>query len=62
VVALIQSSKTQAADITQDDVKTMVTDAVTQVGGFDFIQDGQTVVLKPNLLTPYASCWACGIP
>ncbi len=57
VVAMVQSAKAQASDLTQDDIKTMVTDAVTQAGGLGFIQDGQTVVLKPNLLTPYASCW-----
>jgi uncharacterized protein (DUF362 family) len=57
---MIQSTKAQAADITQDDIKTMVTEAVTQAGGLDFIQNGQTVVLKPNLLTPYASCWSTG--
>ena len=39
---------------------TLVTDAVTQAGGLDFIKDGQTVVLKPNLLTPYAGCWSAG--
>ncbi len=60
VVAMVQSTKAQAADITQDDIETMVTDAVTQAGGLDFIKDGQTVVLKPNLLTPYVSCWNGG--
>lgn len=54
VVAMVQSSKAQASDITQDDVKTLVGDAITQAGGLDFIKDGQTVVLKPNIVTPYA--------
>jgi len=51
---MLQSSKAQASDITQADVVDMVTNAVTQAGGLDFIKDGQTVVLKPNLVTPYA--------
>jgi len=58
VVSLIQSSKATAAEITQDDIETMVTDAVTQAGGFDFISDGMTVVLKPNLLTHLSRCWS----
>lgn len=53
VVAMVQSARTQAADITQDEVATMVASAVAQAGGLDFIKDGQTVVLKPNLVTPY---------
>jgi uncharacterized protein (DUF362 family) len=57
-VALVQSDKAQAADITQADINKMVTDAVTQAGGLDFIHDGQTVVLKPNLLTHLQACWA----
>jgi uncharacterized protein (DUF362 family) len=55
VVAMIQSSKPQATDITQTDVVEMVTSAITQAGGLDFIKDGQTVVLKPNLVSPYAN-------
>jgi uncharacterized protein (DUF362 family) len=54
VVAIVQSSKAQASDITQDDVKTLVGDAITRAGGLDFIHNGQTVVLKPNIVTPYA--------
>ena len=54
LVAMVQSSKAQATDITQDDIKTLVGDAITQAGGLDFIKDGQTVVLKPNIVTPYA--------
>ena len=60
IVAMVQSTRAQATDITQDDIMTLVTDAVTQAGGLDFIKDGQTVVLKPNLLTPYAGCWSAG--
>jgi uncharacterized protein (DUF362 family) len=53
VVAMVQSARDQAADITQADVVDMVASAVTQAGGLDFIEDGQTVVLKPNLVTVY---------
>lgn len=51
VVAMVRSEKSNASDITEDDIKSMVTDVVTQAGGLDFLQAGQTVVLKPNLLT-----------
>jgi len=60
VVSMVQSSKANAAEITQDDVKAMVATAIDQAGGIGFIQDGQTVVLKPNLLTPYVGCWSSG--
>jgi uncharacterized protein (DUF362 family) len=50
---MVQSTKDQASDITQADVVDMVKNAVAQAGGLDFIKDGQTVVLKPNLTTPY---------
>lgn len=53
VVAMVQSAKAQASEITQDEVAAMVASAVAQAGGLDFIKDGQTVVLKPNLVTPY---------
>jgi len=58
VVSLVQSTKAKAADITQDDITALVTDAVTRAGGLDFIHDGMTVVLKPNLLTHLSSCWS----
>jgi uncharacterized protein (DUF362 family) len=35
------------------DITDLVGNAVSQAGGLDFIKDGQTVVLKPNLLTMY---------
>lgn len=57
VVSLIQSSRANASEITQDDIVSMVTEAVTRAGGLDFIRDGMTVVLKPNLLTPLQQCW-----
>jgi uncharacterized protein (DUF362 family) len=57
VVSLLQSSKAQASDLTMDDVRALVTDAVAEAGGLGFITDGMTVVLKPNLLTHLAACW-----
>ena len=53
VVAMLQSPKAQAADLTIPDVAALVSSAVSQAGGLDFIKDGQTVVLKPNLFTVY---------
>lgn len=53
VVALQQSPKPQAMDLTDADVAELVAGAVAQAGGLDFIADGQTVVLKPNLITFY---------
>lgn len=53
VVAMLQSAKPQAAELTGPDVAELVGSAVTQAGGLDFIKDGQTVVLKPNLITFY---------
>jgi len=52
-VAMVQSSKAQAADLTISDVSDLVSGAVSQAGGLDFIQSGQTVVLKPDLPTLY---------
>jgi uncharacterized protein (DUF362 family) len=53
VVALLQAAKPTAAELTQADVAQLVTDAVSRAGGLDFMHDGQTVVLKPNLITFY---------
>jgi uncharacterized protein (DUF362 family) len=53
VVAIAQSNKPQPADLTTVDVADLVSSAVSQAGGLDFIKDGQTVVLKPNLPTLY---------
>jgi len=53
VVAMVQSAKAQATELTTEDVAALVADAVTKAGGLDFIKDGQTVVLKPNLVTAY---------
>jgi uncharacterized protein (DUF362 family) len=53
VVAMLQSSKANASDLTTQDVADQVEDAIDQAGGLDFIKAGQTVVLKPNLVTAY---------
>ena len=50
---MLQSSKANASDLTTQDVADLVGSAVTQAGGLDFIKAGQTVVLKPNLVTAY---------
>jgi len=59
VVSLVQSTtKTQASALTYDDIKALVTEAVTLAGGLDgIIKPGDTVVLKPNVLTTYYG-WA----
>lgn len=51
LVALIQSVKSRAEDITESEIKTMVREVVDLAGGIDFIKDGQTVVIKPNIVT-----------
>jgi uncharacterized protein (DUF362 family) len=53
VVAMVQSDKGQATDLSMSDVVELVNSAVSKAGGIDFIMDGQTVVLKPNLITVY---------
>lgn len=53
VVALVQSSRAQSSELTDVDVTDLVGSAVAQAGGFDFIHDGQTIALKPNLVTFY---------
>ncbi len=51
-VAIVQSSKQQAAEMDEKDIETMVNKAVDLAGGFDgLIKDGQVVVIKPNLVT-----------
>jgi uncharacterized protein (DUF362 family) len=50
VVAMLESTQAEATDITQDEIRDLVTDAVSQAGGFGFLKTGQTVVVKPNLL------------
>jgi uncharacterized protein (DUF362 family) len=51
-VSLIQSSKDNVFDITEKDVREMVREAVELAGGLEgIVEDGDTVVLKPNFLT-----------
>lgn len=50
-VALVKSSKQRAEDITESEIRDMVHEAVKLAGGLDFIKDGQSVVIKPNLVT-----------
>jgi uncharacterized protein (DUF362 family) len=68
-VAIVQSTVPTAAAIDQAEINRMVTDAVNLAGGFmDLIHDGQTVVVKPNLVAPHdftnaSSCsFAAGTP
>lgn len=50
-VAIIQSAKTDAKSIGYEEIKQMVTTAVSQVGGIgSVVKDGNTVVIKPNLI------------
>ncbi|MFZ5987945.1 MAG: DUF362 domain-containing protein [Bacillota bacterium] len=51
LVSIVQSSKQFYQDITDDEIREMVRQAVTLAGGFKgFIKDHQVVVLKPNLV------------
>ncbi len=54
VVAMVQSSKASAAELTATDVAELVQDAIDKAGGMDFIKEGHTVVLKPNLVSSYS--------
>jgi len=50
-VAVVQSDKAKASDLTFEDIKSMVQQAVESAGGLeDIIKDGDKVVLKPNLV------------
>jgi hypothetical protein len=54
IVSITSSNKTKAEDLTFSDIKVWVTEAVDLSGGFKgIIQDGQVVVLKPNLMCLY---------
>lgn len=50
VVAVVQSQRATAEQIPDQEIAMLVEQAITTAGGFDFIRDGQTVVLKPNLV------------
>ena len=50
-VAIVQATKANASDLTYDDIRVMVKQAVDQAGGLaSLIKPGSTVVLKPNLV------------
>lgn len=50
-VALVRSSQKDAKDITEEEVRDMVREAVGLAGGLeDIVSDGDFVVLKPNLI------------
>jgi len=56
-VAIVKSSKSNASEITQSDISVMVKEAIDKSGGLEnIIKDGNTVVLKPNLISDY--CYA----
>ena len=51
IVAVVQSTRANASDLQEADIKAMVTEAVNLAGGFNgIIQNGDTVVIKPNLV------------
>jgi uncharacterized protein (DUF362 family) len=50
IVSIVQS-ETSAPSITLEQIRSMVAEAVSRAGGLDFISDGQSVVLKPNLVS-----------
>ena len=50
-VAVVQSDREHADELTFDDIKSLVEEAVKSAGGLDdIISDGDVVVLKPNLV------------
>ena len=50
-VAIVQSSKPNAADLNYSDILSLVENAVDLAGGFgDLINNGDVVVLKPNIM------------
>jgi len=52
IVSVVQSSVGKAKDLEYEEIKEMVTTAVTMAGGFEgMIKDGMTVIIKPNLVT-----------
>jgi len=51
-VAIVQSSKANASDVQEADIRQMVREAVELAGGLnDIVHNGDTVVIKPNLVT-----------
>jgi len=50
-VAIVRSEKSQATDISFDDIDVMIHKAVAMAGGFDtLIHEGDQVVIKPNVI------------
>lgn len=50
-VSMVQSSKNNASEISYNDLENMIREAVNLAGGLDdIIEDGDKVVLKPNML------------
>jgi uncharacterized protein (DUF362 family) len=61
IVALVRSHRKEASDITESEVREMVRNAVELTGGFtDTIEDGQCVVIKPNLVSTRATTGTIG--
>ena len=57
IVGIAQSSKANATDLTFDDIKALVREAVELAGGLEgIVKDGDTVVLKPNLVNMRDYC------
>ena len=52
LVGIAQSDKANATDLTFDDIKALIREAIELAGGLDgIVKDGDTVVLKPNLVS-----------
>ena len=53
-VGIARSQKPRCEDLTFADIKALVVEAVKLAGGLEgIVKDGNTVVLKPNLMTLY---------
>jgi uncharacterized protein (DUF362 family) len=55
IVAILQSKIASASDLTESDILKLVRQTVTLTRGLDLIRNGQTVVLKPNLVNTVSS-------
>lgn len=54
-VAIVRSEKANSSDINASDIQTLVEQAVTMAGGLnDIVHNGDTVVIKPNLVIDYS--------
>lgn len=54
VVGISKGDKFTASDLNYSEIKDLVSRAIESAGGFDdIIEDGYTVVLKPNLISAY---------